>query len=168
MLPSDQISRQQVEQYRHDIRNHFDIAAMPRLERLKHYALHFAKYAGRIARDEDGSDFERTLVDTFLIGLSAANALKIKPEDLRVADAVREPKAQTLLKEYADIVGRFAEACEKSDHLEDFLEIARVAIVKIIELSITEASSRGIDLFDLAERKRRIIAANNFLVAEQK
>ena len=41
--------RLQREQYRHDQRNHSDIACLAKSERLKHYGLHFAKYVGRLA-----------------------------------------------------------------------------------------------------------------------
>ena len=37
-------ARQQA-QHEHDLRNHFDILSLSRLDRLKHYGLHFAKYA---------------------------------------------------------------------------------------------------------------------------
>ena len=39
-------------QYRHDKRNHFDILSRHKIDRLKHYGLHFAKYTGRLARGE--------------------------------------------------------------------------------------------------------------------
>lgn len=166
MLSSDQIARQQIEQYRHDLRNHFDVAALPRIERLKHYALHFAKYAGRIARDQDGSDIERTLVDSFLIGLSAANALKLKLSGDDIAATADGSSSQRLLEIYTDAVGRFAEASEKSDHLEDFMDIARSANRSILKIVADEATKRNIDLMSLARRKRQQISANNFLVSD--
>ena len=166
MLPSDQIARQQIEQHRHDLRNHFDVAALPRIERLKHYALHFAKYAGRIARDQDGSDLERTLVDSFLIGLSAANALKLKLSGEDLATFAASSSSQRLLEIYMDAVGRFAEASEKSDHLEDFMDLARSANRAILRIVADEADKRNIDLLSLAQRKRLQISANNFLASD--
>lgn len=166
MLPSDQIARQQIEQYRHDLKNHFDVAALPRIERLKHYALHFAKYAGRIARDQDGCDLERTLVDSFLIGLSAANALKLKLSGEDLVGPADDSSSQRLLEIYTDAAGRFAEASEKSDHLEDFIDIARSANRSILKIVAEEAAKRNIDLLSLAHRKRQQISANNFLVVD--
>jgi hypothetical protein len=68
--------KRQQAQYEHDLHNHFDILSLSRLDRLKHYGLHFAKYAGRLARGErEAKSRQETLVDAFLVALSAANAL---------------------------------------------------------------------------------------------
>jgi len=69
----------QRDQYKHDQRNHFDIISLHKLDRLKHYAMHVAKYAGRIARgDREPKPVSRTFVDTLLVNLSAANTLHQK------------------------------------------------------------------------------------------
>jgi uncharacterized membrane protein len=65
----------QQEQFSHDQRNHTDIICLSRIDRLKHYGLHYAKYAGRLARSDDDAVLRRTAVDTALVALSAANAL---------------------------------------------------------------------------------------------
>src|SRR2546423_6600598 len=71
-----ELARLQCEQHSHDMRNHFDIISLHKTERLKHYGLHFAKYVGRLARESaEMKPVERTLVDTLLVGLSAANTL---------------------------------------------------------------------------------------------
>src|SRR5712691_13401557 len=76
LISSDDFTRLQSEQYAHDMRNHFDIISLHKTDRLKHYGLHFAKYVGRLARESaEMKPVERTLVDTLLVSLSAANTL---------------------------------------------------------------------------------------------
>ena len=66
----------QRDQHRHDMRNHSDIVCLNKADRLKHYGLHFAKYVGRLARGErESKPIDRTVIDTLLVCLSAANAL---------------------------------------------------------------------------------------------
>src|SRR6056297_3094640 len=66
----------QRDQYVHDQRNHFDILSLHKQDRLKHYAMHMAKYAGRVARGAtETKPIERTFVDALLVSLSAANTL---------------------------------------------------------------------------------------------
>lgn len=62
--------KRQQTQYEHDLNNHFDILSLSRLDRVKHYGLHFAKYSGRLARGEKEAKSRReTLVDAFLVVL---------------------------------------------------------------------------------------------------
>src|SRR5258707_1695287 len=76
MYQANDLLRLQREQYAHDRRNHSDILHLSKSDRLKHYGLHFAKYVGRLARGtEEQKSLERTVVDTFLVCLSAANTL---------------------------------------------------------------------------------------------
>lgn len=85
--------RLQREQYAHDKRNHSDILTLSKNDRLKHYGLHFAKYVGRLARGNDEpKSIERTIVDTCLVCLSAANTLHQKLSDTHVC--VRERKGR--------------------------------------------------------------------------
>src|ERR1700748_777589 len=76
LISSADLARLQSEQHKHDLRNHFDIISLHKTDRLKHYGLHFAKYVGRLARESaEAKPIERTLVDAFLVSLSAANTL---------------------------------------------------------------------------------------------
>src|SRR5882757_6800749 len=76
MLLSHQLRQLQQDQHTHDRRNHSDIWSLHKAERLKHYGLHFSKYVGRLARGAaEPKSVTRTITDTFLINLSAANTL---------------------------------------------------------------------------------------------
>jgi len=64
-------------QLAHDERYHKDVVILPLGERVKHMALHMAKYVGYLAEIE-GDDPERVariLTDAFIITLATANAL---------------------------------------------------------------------------------------------
>jgi len=134
MLSPTDLGRLQREQHAHDMRNHFDIMSLHKAERLKHYGLHYAKYVGRLAREStETKPVERTLVDTLLIGLSTANTVH---QDLSKeqfdATSHRSPQLDPL-RTFADAAGRFADACEKIDHLEEFLPMAKVANHDIVK-----------------------------------
>ena len=118
-------------QHEHDLKNHFDILSLSRLDRLKHYGLHFAKYAGRLARgDAEAKSRSETLTDAFLVALSAANALNQALPD--VSDEAADGEAHSDLA-FTDQAGRFADACEKIDHLEEFRTIALDANAALVE-----------------------------------
>lgn len=142
--------RQQI-QYEHDLQNHFDILSLSRLDRLKHYGLHFAKYAGRFARgSEEVKSRHDTLVDAFLVALSAANALNQKlSEEFALTGDVPSELA------FTDYAGRFADACEKIDHLEEFRSIALDANSAIMDWILRSGEVEGIDLDTLAEERRK-------------
>jgi phosphopantetheinyl transferase (holo-ACP synthase) len=140
---------QQQLQYQHDIQNHFDVISLARSDRLKHYGLHFAKYAGRFARKEaETKTREQTIVDAMLVCLSAANALN-------QALSVVEDKQIVQDLQFTDAAGRFADACEKIDHLEDFRHIALAANSDIATWLVSSALSSQLDL-DSKLTERRI------------
>ncbi len=146
--------RQQA-QYDHDMNNHFDILALSRLDRLKHYGLHFAKYAGRFARhDAEPKSRSETLTDAFLVVLSAANALNQHLPDL---DENMGGEALSDLA-FTDQAGRFADACEKIDHLEEFRSIALDANAALAEWVIRNAAAEGLDLDALVNERRGKLA----------
>ncbi|KPQ24577.1 MAG: hypothetical protein HLUCCA13_08660 [Halomonas sp. HL-48] len=142
--------RQQI-QYEHDMKNHFDILSLSRLDRLKHYGLHFAKYAGRFARGrEEIKSRNDTLVDAFLVALSTANALNQKlPEEVALIGDIPSELA------FTDYAGRFADACEKIDHLEEFRSIALDANAAIMDWILRSGMAQGVDLDTLAEERRK-------------
>ena len=140
-------------QYEHDLKNHFDILSLSRSDRLKHYGLHFAKYAGRLARGPaEPKTREETLVDAFLVSLSAANALN---QTLPTALSKGEPGDL----EFVNHAGRFADACEKIDHLEEFRSIALTANASIISWVLQAGEAHGLDIDHLASERRAQLAA---------
>src|SRR3954447_26482631 len=144
MIERSQLADLQRSQYAHDMRNHFDILALHKNDRLKHYGLHFSKYVGRLARGHaEAKPVERTVVDTLLVALSASNTLH---QDLRAANIPTDYAMLDLFRMFADAAGRFADACEKIDHMEEFLPIARTANIDILGWILASAQENEIDL----------------------
>jgi hypothetical protein len=164
MLAINELLRCQRDQYNHDRRNHTDILNLPKTDRLKHYGLHFAKYVGRLARRADESkSVDRTVVDTFLVCLSAANTLhqELCAIDLGTVTPQIEP-----LYVLADAAGRFADACEKIDHMEEFISIARRANADVMTWVMSIASKRQINLELAARLRRDELAARQFFITD--
>lgn len=149
-------ARQQA-QHEHDLCNHFDILSLSRSDRLKHYGLHFAKYAGRLARgDAEVKSRQQTIVDAFLVALSAANALdQALPDANECAQAGGNAPSDLA---FTDQAGRFADACEKIDHLEEFRTIALEANAALVEWIINNAAASNLDLDALVEERRQQLA----------
>ena len=129
----------QKDQYEHDMCNHFDILTLHKEDRLKHYAMHFAKYAGRLARGaREQKKPERTFIDALLVCLSAANTLHQKLSyDSSGANEV-------LLVRLTDAAGRFNDATEKIDHIEPYIDIARASNQDILNALLDFATSKTI------------------------
>ena len=149
------LREQQRIQYQHDLSNHLDILSLPRVDRLKHYGLHFAKYAGRLARgNAEIKTVQETLVDSFLVALSAANVLNqaLPQIDFSISRTCLDTT-------FTDYSGRFADACEKIDHLEEFRDTALQANLKILEWVIDRSHQHEIDLLSLVETRRQQLAS---------
>lgn len=164
MISPSEMAKLQRAQYAHDMRNHFDILSLHKNDRLKHYGLHFAKYVGRLARGVDEiKPVERTLVDAFLVSLSTANTLH---QDLGKESFVTEPLSKQVdpLRTLADASGRFADACEKIDHMEEFLPNARIANRDIMSWLMREAHGRNLPLVAEVEKRRKELADRHFYI----
>jgi hypothetical protein len=165
MLSAQELGQLQSSQYTHDMRNHFDIIALHKNDRLKHYGLHFSKYVGRLARGRtEQKPIERTMTDTMLVALSAANTLH---QDLR-----KENFAATSVEEgvdtfrfFADAAGRFADACEKIDHMEEFVPLARTANRDILSWVMTAATKMEFDLRDAVAVRRKELSEKQFYIS---
>ncbi|MGI9363271.1 MAG: hypothetical protein ACR2O7_17220 [Parasphingorhabdus sp.] len=141
-------------QNEHDVEYHPDIIALGTIGRLKHMALHNAKYAARFyaaSAESDQTLFTNTLTDSFIIGLSTANTLtqnlgkKIEGEHNIASEGSNSGE---FTFKYLQIVGRMAKACESIDHLEDYPfrpEISK-ANVSLVTLLLNEALARNFDL----------------------
>lgn len=141
----------QSQQYKHDMQNHFDIISLSRVDRLKHYGLHFSKYAGRLARGENEKiSKKRTAIDAFLVCLSSANALNQK-----LVCTIDKDSNSAL--NFTDYSGRFSDACEKIDHLENFREIALEANQAIFSWVLRFFEENNIDIEkNLRERRKEL------------
>ncbi|NGO54527.1 hypothetical protein [Allomesorhizobium camelthorni] len=164
--PYDFLGMQQA-QFRHDQRNHSDVICLPKPDRLKHYGLHFAKYVGRLARgNSEPKSADRTLVDMTLVCLSVANALHQRiQEDIERCSPDHNDQVDPL-RSLADAAGRFADACEKIDHLEDFLPIARLANADVLSWTLRQAMERGLDLNQAIAERRKELVVRQFYIAD--
>jgi hypothetical protein len=140
----------QLDQFKHDEMYHREIARLSTQDRLKHMALHFAKYAGNVV--ESGGDdaaLRKAVIDTFIIAVSTANVLNVQLSDAlpEVSDQISESFATTL----AIRAGHMAAACEKLDHLEDvaFRPIIRQCVISLVRAAAAEAEHRGWDIVSL-------------------
>jgi hypothetical protein len=166
MYQASDLLRLQREQYAHDQRNHSDILHLSKTDRLKHYGLHFAKYVGRLARgDEEPKSVERTVVDTFLVCLSAANTLHQELSSISIDQLPHQAKNDPIYI-LADAAGRFADACEKIDHMEEFIPIARRANADVVRWIMNIALERSIDIEPATKARRKELAARQFYIAE--
>jgi hypothetical protein len=140
----------QLEQFTHDEVYHREIARLNVQDRLKHMALHFAKYAGNLAEAaDDDRVVKKAATDTFIIAVSTANILNVRLSELmRPTQAETSKSFPTLLAIHA---GRMAAACEKLDHLEDvaFRPIIRDNAVALAAAAADEAQRRGWNIVDL-------------------
>lgn len=163
MLSSDDVLQMQRDQYSHDQRNHWDILTLHKTDRLKHYGLHYCKYVGRVARGvEETKELERTLIDTTLVSLSAANTLH---QRLGMVDpGVTKSMQIDPLRPFADAAGRFADACEKIDHLEEFLAIATTANSEIFLWSVRMAGHTHLDMREMLKIRRAELKGRHFYI----
>lgn len=167
MLSAQDLGRLQREQHAHDMRNHFDIVSLHKTERLKHYGLHFAKYVGRLARETaEPKPVERTLVDTLLVGLSAANTLHQDLSKEQFDHTFNRESQLDPLRTFADAAGKFADACEKIDHLEEFLPIARSANRDVLSWILSAAEDRSFDVATAVQVRRKELASRHFYIED--
>jgi hypothetical protein len=118
-------------QYRHDKRNHPDILALHKNDRVKHYALHFAKYAARFDGIYCKNKSEKeNAVDSVLVSLSSANTLM-----LRLKDFDFELTRSEAINRYKEYTAMYCDGAEKIDHAEDFWSLLREANENLFELS---------------------------------
>ena len=116
-----------------------DIYFLSSPNRILHLTLHVSKYAGRLAKRRLAKkELAVTIVDAFLIALSAAEVLEMdlsqafkRWTDPRKHDTLQSfgltlnrerIKADDLsdwyFRQVADVAGRMAKACESLDHME--------------------------------------------------
>lgn len=144
------LDRLQWQQFEHDEKYHREIARLTVQDRLKHMALHFAKYAGNLAEGPQEETVKRVVTDIIVIGVSSANVLNLRLSDrhntLRARDASVDLTAAITIA-----AGRMAAACEKMDHLEAFPFRERIseAVLDLLSQALSYADARGWDVPEL-------------------
>jgi hypothetical protein len=161
--PSDTASaeaelfRLQVEQHFHDEAYHREIARLSLHQRLNHMALHFAKYAGKLAARPNEVCLD-VWTDVLIIALSTANVLNLKlateikgtahddrtslkslASSLALLNGNVLGRPEEALRQFALAAGSMAGACEKIDHLEEvsYRKAVAAAIGKLAELALS-------------------------------
>lgn len=140
----------------HDEAYHRDIASMPPATRMKHFALHMAKYAAYLLDADEREDLalaERALIDAFAITLAVGNTLgQDLSRDLagRNVDASAENEAgkAKVWRAFVRETGALAKACESLDHIEDlpFKALMKQANTSLAATVLHGASQYGIDI----------------------
>jgi hypothetical protein len=110
----------QLAQFEHDEKYHREISRLSVQDRLRHMALHFAKYAGRLQGDLTDPQFQRIATDSLIIAISSANTLNIDLGAKAFGGEHSNAPRDTFAKRLTVAAGRMAGACERLDHLEDF------------------------------------------------
>jgi hypothetical protein len=170
----------QVEQLTHDESFHKDVLILPLAARIKHMALHNAKYVAYFIDAVDAGDdgrFQAVLTDAFIITLASANTLNQnigqafesaggQDTDLRSLGAfLTNGLSQSghdsfrFVKAYARAAGQLAKACESWDHMEDvpYVAIMRATNIDLFKLVVAEAALRSLDLEALFRTRLRSI-----------
>lgn len=155
----------QVEQFQHDENYHREIARLSMHQRVNHMALHFAKYAGKIASTDSVAAHTRIYTDTLIIALSTANILNLdlweilEPNNRAFVSLLAfgralssdlggaQRESDSLLREVVIAAGRMAAACEKIDHLEavPFRSEITQCIARLSVISLAFITEQGID-----------------------
>ncbi len=178
MSVKDELRSLQLRQRKHDEEHHRDVFYLPYPERMRHLVLHFAKYTGRLAAMGASSPpgtLATTLVDTFIVALSAAEMLKIDLAAAVLKDNVERATSlaeagqliggmngleQTAVREHlfrqlAQVTGKMAKACESLDHMEafEYRGTLTAGVVDVVRLCMVAASTAQLDLAHLVDER---------------
>lgn len=163
---SDLFQRLQWEQFKHDESYHREIARLSVQDRLKHMALHFAKYAGEIFNAPSPEEYKRLVTDSIIIAISTCNILNLRVSDLLdVRQSMSNVQFEAALLTAA---GRMAAACEKMDHLEDFSyrPVIREQISAILVVGLQVFANRGWDISQTIDARLQPVKAKSIFFNE--
>jgi len=157
MSAGDVLRNLQKKQYDHDKKAHQDVLYLPLPDRMAHFALHLAKYTGRLAQgDIDEAAVKRAAIDAFVICLAASNALKVPVTDYfdqseqqgsiaalglalgRTEKLTKEIVRDWYFRQLALGSGELAKACEYLQHLEPapYRELILDSLARVCRASI--------------------------------
>lgn len=173
----DQLLALQWGQLKHDEAYHKDVVILPLAERIKHMALHNAKYTGHFIDAIDTGDVARlskTLTDAFIISLASANTLNQnlgielavfgEAESLwavgeRLATLLPRDASDPLwiVRQFARHNGQLAKICESWDHLEPvpFREGMKACNLALLRVVLADCACRAIDIADAYKSRIR-------------
>lgn len=152
------LDRLQWQQFEHDEKYHREIARLTVQDRLKHMALHFAKYAGNLADTPESHTVKRVVVDIVAIAISSANILNLRLSDQH--NALREPRETSSFATAITIAaGRMAAACEKMDHLEAFPFRERIseAVLELLSEALSYAEAQNWEVEEMVSARLQLV-----------
>jgi hypothetical protein len=182
MNACDHLLTLQWAQLKHDEVYHRDIVILPLAQRMKHMALHNAKYTAYfLAAVDDGDEarFKRTLTDAFIICLAVANTLNqhlgreltaSNPDRslLELGKGLagtlgRDDDPLWITRQYCKRNGLLAKLCESWDHLEDlqFRSGMHQCNYSLVSAVLAEAAARDIDLSAAYRERIRAVEARS-------
>lgn len=183
MSVRDQLLALQWSQLKHDEAYHKDVVILPLAERIKHMALHNAKYTGHfLDAIEVGDDVRlaKTLTDGFIIVLASANTLNqdlgqdlaeigemhsLQAAGERLANSLRHDGSDPLwiMRQFARHTGQLAKICESWDHLEPvpFREGMKACNLALLQAVLADSAGRAIDLAAACHARIRVIEARS-------
>lgn len=174
----DQLLALQWAQLKHDESYHKDVVILPLAQRIKHMALHNAKYTAYFLEAVETGDEPRlikTLVDAFIIALASANTLNQdlgKDLDNAAAGTFASTAASLaaslphdpedplwLVRQFARHNGQLAKICESWDHLEPvpFREGMKACNLALLKVVLAEAGAKGLDIEAAYKDRIRIV-----------
>ena len=179
MSVRNQLLALQWAQLKHDEAYHKDVVILPLAQRIKHMALHNAKYTAYFmdaVEQGDDTRLGRTLTDAFIITLASANTLNQDlgreldefgaaaslaefGHDLATSLPRRADDALWIVRQYVRHNGQLAKLCESWDHLEavpfrDGMKDCNLALLRIV---LAEAATRGLDLAEAYRVRIRLV-----------
>lgn len=182
MSVCDHLLTLQWAQLKHDEAYHKDIVILPLAQRMRHMALHNAKYTGYfLAAVDDGDEvrFKRTLTDAFIICLAVANTLNqhlgreltasnpdrslLELGKVLAGTLLRDDDPLWIMRQYCKHSGQLAKLCEAWDHLEDlqFRSGMHQCNLSLVSAVLAEAAARGIDLAAAYRERIRAVEARS-------
>ncbi|WP_254280766.1 hypothetical protein [Haloarcula marina] len=181
----------QKRQHDHDREHHQDIFNTSYPDRMNHYVLHFSKYVGRLSEQNSNDQevtkhLEKTLADSFIVALAAANTLnldihqqiqarhgidgkttKLLAEELNHLDKMDSTKEVRgwLFTNLAVPAGEMANAMESLDHMEPMAvrQVLEEETMNIVEDLLIASDLISVDLGSLLEERWNEIEEESIL-----
>lgn len=137
----------------HDNDYHSDIVDPGSVYRLKHIALHFAKYASKLMNEDSAAAYSKAFIDTFIMAISASVVLEI---DFKKVKLDIDSSDNIFFYKFINNMSLFAKACESVDHKEVFpvYENQVNSILNLINACYFESKRKKIDV--LRDAKSRL------------
>jgi hypothetical protein len=164
-------------QRQHDERAHRDVYYLSYPRRLTHLTLHLSKYAARLGVPAvNPSVLSRTLVDTFIIALSAAELLRLDIAGSLRAKGIEPDRCSSIMevgnqlashypmseavidwcfRQLATQAGHIAKALESLDHLEalEYRAMMERSVNEVLAMSLVAAARLKLDLAELVPKR---------------